>query len=140
MLPNPRRPLWGEPANSHIRPKGDGQGGYPISIVKAYWDTGDRPVFGKQIDIQTASTRPQAAYRGYVSISAGRAPAERIEWPVFGEQLDDLTATPRPQPAVAASKNQAARTSGYSAHCRHRSWTPLNYSSRSMCCMTLAHI
>ena len=25
MLPNPRRPLWGEPANSHIRPTADGR-------------------------------------------------------------------------------------------------------------------
>ena len=57
------RPLWGEPANSHIRPQPAGQGYVSISAGGVLGDRIEWPVFGEQIDDLTASTRPQPAGR-----------------------------------------------------------------------------
>ncbi|MBP6747557.1 hypothetical protein KA344_20175 [bacterium] len=63
MLPNPRRPLWGEPANSHIRPQPAGQRYVSISAGGAPGNRVEWPVFGGQVDDPTAATRPRSVIR-----------------------------------------------------------------------------
>ena len=52
------------------RPQPAGRDRYPISIVRASWASGEWPLFAEQIDVITASIRPQPvdhAFMGYVS-------------------------------------------------------------------------
>lgn len=43
------------------RPRRAGRGSHPISIAKTYSEPVEWPVFGEQIDIYTASIRPESA-------------------------------------------------------------------------------
>lgn len=49
-------------ATSHYRPKGDGQGNDPISIIGTYSEPVEWPLFGEQFDDGTASTPIQASF------------------------------------------------------------------------------
>ena len=51
----PNRPL----ATSPNRPKGDGRGSHPISILKASSGLAECPLFSEQIDAVTAPTLPE---------------------------------------------------------------------------------
>ena len=70
------RRLTGAGGYSPYRPQPAGRDRYPISIVRASWASGEWPLFAEQIDVITASTRPQPAGRAYVSIFAGGAPGD----------------------------------------------------------------
>ena len=56
-------------------PKPAGQGNYPITIVQVSGDSAECQVFGKQIDIMTASLRP---------IPAGH------DWPLYGDEYSGI--------------------------------------------------
>ena len=61
MLLKPGWLLRGGLLNRYYRPKGDGRGSHPNSILKASSDLAQRPQFAKQIDALTDSPRPNAA-------------------------------------------------------------------------------
>ncbi|MCQ8181539.1 hypothetical protein NP603_10500 [Methylomonas sp. SURF-1] len=55
-----------------------GRGNYPISMVQASGDTAERPVFGEQSAVTTASPQPRVAGRErQVSDSSGDIPGNR---------------------------------------------------------------